>query len=259
MQATQFFASSSISFCILGHRKNLVSVVIFLYPACLKCSVSISFSLNSLVTTIRSSLKVNPHLLLSFSNVVRYAIGAVFFSFRLIASLSLFNSASVADFAISVLGSSMKLNSAFLIVSSVAFLFPVMLSITWFIWINCVSFPSVLKAFKSTIGKLSPRIIWLSPSLSGSAFQFLPIVVVLVLSTSTLSSRGWYPPQNLFARVSSSPSISAISCQLLLFGLEGTHICLWAFMSSFLLIVPGRDISNRLSTNLSVSGSSSFF
>ena len=39
-----------------------------------------------------------------------------------------------------------------------------------------------------------------------------------------------------------------------LFGLEGTQICLCAFILNFRRIVPGREISNRLSTNLRVSG-----
>ena len=52
----------------------------------------------------------------------------------------------------------------------------------WFIWINCASFPSVLWAFRSTIGKLSPLIFWFSPSLSSSFFRSLLVAGFLLLS-----------------------------------------------------------------------------
>ena len=130
MQATQFFVLSSISFCIFGHQKILASAVILVAPACPKCKVSNSFFLSSVGTTIRSSLNVSPHLLFSLSKFVRQCSGAVSLSSRLIASRTLFSSASVDDFAISVFRSSMKLNSAFLIVSSVFFWFPVTFSMT---------------------------------------------------------------------------------------------------------------------------------
>ena len=52
------------------------------------------------------------------------------------ASLIRFSSASVLDFSLSVFRSSIKMNSAFLITSSVAFLSCIILSITWFICIN---------------------------------------------------------------------------------------------------------------------------
>ena len=136
MQATQFFALCSISFCMFGHQKMLASAVILVAPACPKCSVSSSFFRSSVGTIIRSSLNVNPHLLFSFSNVVRYWSGAVFFLPRLIASRTLLNSASVEDFAMSVVKSNIKLNPAFLMVALVFFFSPVTFSMTWLIWIN---------------------------------------------------------------------------------------------------------------------------
>ena len=122
MQATQFFVLSSISFCMFGHQKILASAVILVAPACPKGKVSSSFFRSSVGTTIRSSLNVSPHLLVTFSNAVRYWSGAVFFSPLRIASRTRFGSASVEDFAMSVFRSNIKLNSAFLMVSSV-FLF----------------------------------------------------------------------------------------------------------------------------------------
>ena len=99
MQATQFFALSSISFCMFGHQKILASAVFLVAPACPKCRVSSSFFRSSVGTIIRSSLNVNPLLLFSFSNVVRYWSGAMFFSPRLNASRTQLSSASVEDFA----------------------------------------------------------------------------------------------------------------------------------------------------------------
>ena len=214
MQATQLFVLSSISFCMFGHQKILVSAVILIASASQKCRVSSGFFLSSVGTTIRSTLNVCPHLLFSFSNNVRYWSGAVFFSSRLIASRFRLRSASVEDFAIKVFKSSIKLNSAILIVPSVLFLSPVIFSMTWFICMNWASFSSVLYAFKSTIGKLWPRIIWLSPSLFCSVSSIVSGCWASC-SSPLRSSRGFYPPPNLFALDNNSPSISAISSRLL--------------------------------------------
>ena len=146
----------------------LASAVLLVAPACPKFKVSSSFFLSSVGNIFWSSLIVSPHLLFSFSNIVQCWSGAVFFSPRLIASRTRLTSASVNDFAINIFKSSIKLISAFLIVSSVLFLSPVTFSMTWFIYLNWASFHSVLYAFRSTIGKLSHQIPWLSPSLSCS-------------------------------------------------------------------------------------------
>ena len=110
-----------------------------------KCIVSINFFLSSVGTIIFSSLNVSPDLIDNFSNIGRYCSGAVtVWSPLFLASLTRLSSASVTGLPINVLRSSMKLNSAFFIVSLVAFLSPLILSITWLICMNCASFPSVL-------------------------------------------------------------------------------------------------------------------
>ena len=122
-------------FCFLCHIRpseyfnNLASSVVFVAPALPKYNVSSGFFISSVGTIIWSSLNVRPHLFVYSSNVNRYASGAMFFSPCLVLSLILLSSASVADFAIRVFKSSIKLKSAaFLIVSPVAFLSPVFLS-----------------------------------------------------------------------------------------------------------------------------------
>ena len=116
---------------------------------------------------------MSAHLLFSFSNIVRYWPGAVFFSPRLFASRTRLSSASVDDFAINVFKSSIKFNSVFLIVSSVLFFSPVTFFNDLIFLYELGSFLSVLYAFKWTIGKLSPRITWLSPSLSCSVSSII--------------------------------------------------------------------------------------
>ena len=172
------------------------------------------------------------------------------------ASFTRFSSASVADFAIRLFRSSMKSISAFLIVSSVTFFPSVTTPIIWLICTKCASFLSVLQFFRSTIGRLSPRMIWLSPSLYGSFdCSSCNCSSIGICSCSSLfACRGWYPPPSLFARCINCPSISAISSLLLLFGRDGTKIVRWAFWSYLLLIVLGLAISSLLSTNLRVSG-----
>ena len=80
--------------------------------------------LSSIGTKLFSSLNVRPHLLESFSNIGQYWSGAVFFSPLLMTSLTRLSSASVANFAMIVFKSSMKLNSALFNVSSAALIVP---------------------------------------------------------------------------------------------------------------------------------------
>ena len=119
---------SSVSFVIFGHQNSLASSVVFVAPALPKYNVSSGFFISSDGTIVWSSLNVRPHLFVYSSNVSRYASGAMFFTPRLVVSLILLSSASVEDFAIRVFKSSIKLKSAFSIVSPVAFLSPVFLS-----------------------------------------------------------------------------------------------------------------------------------
>ena len=72
------------------------------------------------------------------------------------------------------------------------------------------SFPSVLYLFKSTIGKLSPRIMMLSSSVSSGSWSISPSFGF----SSGSCLIGWYPPPSLFALLLSSASISAISSRL---------------------------------------------
>ena len=139
----------------------------------------------------------------------------------------------------------MNSNSAFFMFSSVAFLFVFKFPTMWLIWMYFASFPSVLYLLESTIGKLSPRRIMLSSSVSSSP---------LSISPSSDFSRFSDPPPSLFALLISSASISACSFRLLLFGRDGAKDVLWLWWSYLRLRVPGLDNEFLCSTSLLFSG-----
>ena len=115
-------------------------------------------------TAIWLSTKTRPQRIESLSKTGLYPSGAVSLSSRLMLALTRVISGSIAIFEIKVFTSSMKLNPAFFMFSSVIFLFLVSLPTMWFLWI--FSLPSVWYLLRSTIGRLSPRIITLSSSVS---------------------------------------------------------------------------------------------
>ena len=122
MQAAQLFNWSSISRVMFGHQNIRAYDSIFVVPALPKCNVYISFFLSSAGKMIFSLLNVRPHLFDSFSNIARFCSGAVFFSARLMASLTQFLSASVSVFALNVFRSNM--NSGFFLSLRLSFNLP---------------------------------------------------------------------------------------------------------------------------------------
>ena len=117
-----FLFGLQVFFEMFGLQNIRASASILVVPSWPKCNVSNCSQLYW--DKIFSSLNVRPHLLESFSNIGQYWSGAVFFSPLLMTSLTRLSSASVANFAMIVFKSSMKLNSALFIVSSAALIVP---------------------------------------------------------------------------------------------------------------------------------------
>ena len=107
----------------------------------------------------------------SFSNTFLYPSGAVWRSSRRMLLLMRVSSGSIAVFEISVFRSNMNSNSAFFMFSSVISLFVVKFPSMWLIGMFFASFPSVFYLFRSTIDKLSPRIIMLYSSVSSGSWS----------------------------------------------------------------------------------------
>ena len=181
------FTFVSMSFFFSGHQKILALVSIFVLPEWPKCKISSNLLLRSIGTTNWSSTNTRPHRIDSFSNTGLYPSGAVSQSSRLMLVLTRVNSGSIAVFKISVFKSSINSNSAFLILSSVIFLFAVRFPTMWLICMYLASLLSVLYLDRFTIGKLSPRIIMLSSSVSSSSCSISPSSGLYSVS----SGSGW--------------------------------------------------------------------